>query len=165
MDYRKLFVVEAGKKLRLKDRDPTFKGRHQSHETAAAELDHYREKLAHQQSLMYAEKKHALLIVLQAVDAGGKDGAVNHVFTALNPQGATSPASSSRRRWSSNTISYGVSIRTRRQRGGWRSSIALITKTCSSPGCTSSSIKRPGERATTGFAISRRSWSRAGPEF
>ena len=56
MDYRKLFVVEAGKKLRLKDRDPTFKSRHESHETAAAELDHYREKLAHQQSLMYAEK-------------------------------------------------------------------------------------------------------------
>jgi PPK2 family polyphosphate:nucleotide phosphotransferase len=38
---------------------------------------------------MYAEKKHALLIVLQALDAGGKDGTVNHVFAPLNPQGAS----------------------------------------------------------------------------
>ena len=76
MDYRKPFVVDPGKKLRLKDRDPSFKGHHESHETAAAELEHYRQKLADQQSLMYAEKKHALLIVLQALDAGGKDGAL-----------------------------------------------------------------------------------------
>lgn len=89
MDYRKLFVVEPGKKLRLADRDPAFKGHHESGETAAAELEHYRKHLAHQQSLMYAEKKHALLIVLQALDGGGKDGTVNHVFTALNPQGAS----------------------------------------------------------------------------
>jgi len=41
------------------------------------------------QSLMYTEKKHALLSVLQGLDAGGKDGAVNHVFTALNPPGAS----------------------------------------------------------------------------
>jgi PPK2 family polyphosphate:nucleotide phosphotransferase len=89
MDYRKLFVVEPRKKLRLDDRDPGFKGHHESHETAAPELEHYRRKLAHQQSLMYAGKKHALLVVLQALDAGGKDGTINHVFTALNPQGAT----------------------------------------------------------------------------
>ena len=89
MDYRKPFLVEPGTRLRLKDRDPGFKGLHESHATAAAELEHYRQKLADQQSLMYAEKKHALLIVLQALDAGGKDGTINHVFTALNPQGAS----------------------------------------------------------------------------
>jgi PPK2 family polyphosphate:nucleotide phosphotransferase len=89
MDYRKLFVVEPGKKFRLEDRDPAFKGHHELHEMAAPELEHFRQKIAHQQSLMYAEKKHALLIVLQALDAGGKDGTINHVFTALNPQGAS----------------------------------------------------------------------------
>jgi PPK2 family polyphosphate:nucleotide phosphotransferase len=89
MDYRKQFLVEPGQKLRLKHLDPAFKGHHETHETAAPELEHYREKLAQQQSLMYAEKKHALLIVLQALDAGGKDGTVNHVFTAFNPQGAS----------------------------------------------------------------------------
>jgi PPK2 family polyphosphate:nucleotide phosphotransferase len=40
------------------------------------------------QSLLYAEKKRSLLVVLQALDAGGKDGTVNHVFSVLNPQGA-----------------------------------------------------------------------------
>lgn len=89
MDYRKEFLVEPGRKLRLNQLDPAFKGHHESHETAAPELEHYRQKLAHQQSLMYAEKKHALLIVLQALDAGGKDGTVNHVFSAFNPQGAS----------------------------------------------------------------------------
>lgn len=89
MDYRKLFIVEPGKKLRLKDRDPGFSGRHGTHEKAAGELEHCRRNLTRQQALLYAEKKHALLIVLQAMDAGGKDGTVNHVFSALNPQGAS----------------------------------------------------------------------------
>lgn len=89
MDYRKQFVVEPGKKLQLKHVDPNFKGHHETHEKAVAELQHYCEKLARQQSLMYAEKKHALLIVLQALDAAGKDGTVNHVFASLNPQGAS----------------------------------------------------------------------------
>jgi PPK2 family polyphosphate:nucleotide phosphotransferase len=39
--------------------------------------------------LLYAEQKHSILIVLQALDAGGKDGTIKHVFGALNPQGAS----------------------------------------------------------------------------
>jgi PPK2 family polyphosphate:nucleotide phosphotransferase len=89
VDYRKQFLVEPGKKLQLKHVDPNFKGHHETHEKAAPELEHYCEKLAQQQSLLYAEKKHALLIVLQALDAAGKDGTVNHVFAPLNPQGAS----------------------------------------------------------------------------
>lgn len=46
-------------------------------------------KLGKWQSKLYAEKKQSLLIVLQALDAGGKDGTVNHVISTLNPQGAT----------------------------------------------------------------------------
>ena len=49
---------------------------------------HYRKKLFHQQGLLYAEHKHSILVVLQALDAGGKDGTIKHVFAALNPQGA-----------------------------------------------------------------------------
>jgi len=44
-------------------------------------------RIAKQQFLMYSEKKHSLLIVLQAMDAGGKDGTVNHVMASMNPQG------------------------------------------------------------------------------
>ena len=46
-----------------------------------------RAKLIKQQILLYAEHKHSILVVLQALDAGGKDGTIKHVFTALNPQG------------------------------------------------------------------------------
>jgi PPK2 family polyphosphate:nucleotide phosphotransferase len=89
MDYRKQMIVKPGQKLRLKDVDPTFKGRYETHEAAAQQLERYRQKLRQQQALLYAEKKHSVLIVLQALDAGGKDGAVNHVFTAFSPQGTS----------------------------------------------------------------------------
>jgi PPK2 family polyphosphate:nucleotide phosphotransferase len=88
MDYRRKFYVDPAKTLTLNDIDPGFKGTHESAEAAAADLEHYRAKIASRQSVLYAEKKHAVLIVLQALDAAGKDGTVNHVFTALNPQGA-----------------------------------------------------------------------------
>lgn len=87
MDYREKFVVDPGKTLKLKDIDPGFKGHHETADAAAAEIEHYRGKLASCQSLLYAEKKQSVLIFLQALDAGGKDGTVNHVFAALNPQG------------------------------------------------------------------------------
>jgi PPK2 family polyphosphate:nucleotide phosphotransferase len=88
MEYREKFSVDPGRILKLKDIDPAFKGQHETAEAAAEEVEHYRSKLASRQSLLYAEKKHSVLIVLQALDAGGKDGTVNHVFAALNPQGA-----------------------------------------------------------------------------
>src|SRR5271166_2711387 len=88
MDYREKFFVDPGKTLKLKDVDPAFKGHHETAEAAAEEIEHYRGKLASRQSLLYAEKKHSVLIVLQALDAGGKDGTVNHVLAAFNPQGA-----------------------------------------------------------------------------
>lgn len=89
MDYRKQMLVEPGHKLRLKDIDPAFKGHHETRESAAPELEKYRQKLGQLQALLYAEKKHSVLIVLQALDAGGKDGTINHVFAALNPQGTS----------------------------------------------------------------------------
>jgi len=39
------------------------------------------------QNLFYAERKHAVLIILQGMDASGKDGTIRHVFTSVNPQG------------------------------------------------------------------------------
>ena len=89
MDYRKKFFVDPGEKLRLNKLDPGYKGEHEAPETARQETEHFREKLAHQQALLHAQRKHSVLVVLQALDAGGKDGTVNHVFSALNPQGTT----------------------------------------------------------------------------
>jgi len=50
-------------------------------------LEHHVKRLAELQQLLYADKRHALLIVLQALDAGGKDGTVRHVMSGANPQG------------------------------------------------------------------------------
>jgi PPK2 family polyphosphate:nucleotide phosphotransferase len=47
------------------------------------------EELKELQNLLYAESKHAILVVLQGMDASGKDGVIRNVFGALNPQGVT----------------------------------------------------------------------------
>lgn len=89
MNYVKQFFVDPGHKFRLKKIDPSYKGDHESEEAAKQEIEHYRKKLSHQQALMYADRNRSVLVVLQALDAGGKDGTVSHVFSALNPQGVT----------------------------------------------------------------------------
>ena len=89
MPFESRFRVKPGRKLRLKDIDPDYKGHHETEQQAAVELEHYRQKIAKMQSLLYAEKKRSVLVVLQALDAAGKDGTVNHVLSVLNPQGAT----------------------------------------------------------------------------
>jgi len=89
MDYRQDFVVKPGTKIRLHEIDPGYKGKHVSEDKAQTEIEKYRAKLAQLQYLLYAEKQHSLLIVLQAMDAAGKDGTVNHVMSAMNPQGTT----------------------------------------------------------------------------
>jgi polyphosphate kinase 2 (PPK2 family) len=87
MDYRQRFFVDPAGELRLQERDPGYRGDHETADTARRETEHYRVKLADLQAVLYAEGKHSLLVVLQALDADGKDGTVSHVFTALNPQG------------------------------------------------------------------------------
>ena len=87
MDYRKLFVVEPGTRVKLAKVDPEFTGKLLSKKQAKAETEKYLRKLNELQYLLSAEAKHALLIVLQAMDAGGKDGTVRHVLGAMNPQG------------------------------------------------------------------------------
>jgi PPK2 family polyphosphate:nucleotide phosphotransferase len=89
VDYRNKLIVKPGHKLRLKDVDPAFTGQHETQDVAGPELEQYRQKLTQLQGLLYAEKKHAVLIVLQGLDAAGKDGTIKHVFGALNPQGAS----------------------------------------------------------------------------
>jgi PPK2 family polyphosphate:nucleotide phosphotransferase len=89
MDYRKKFIVKPGSKVKLNEIDPSYTGKHISEGKAQADIESYRTKLCEQQDLMYSEKQHSLLIVLQGLDAAGKDGTVNHVMSAMNPQGTT----------------------------------------------------------------------------
>ena len=61
-----------------------FKG---GKEEGLAEVAKLNKELDALQELLYAEHKHKVLIVLQAMDTGGKDGAIQHVFDGVNPQG------------------------------------------------------------------------------
>jgi PPK2 family polyphosphate:nucleotide phosphotransferase len=87
LDYRKQFRVKPGQKLRLNKLDPAYAGKRESEAEAREETEHCLKKLARQQDLLYAEHKHSVLVVLQAMDAGGKDGTIKHVFSGVNPQG------------------------------------------------------------------------------
>jgi PPK2 family polyphosphate:nucleotide phosphotransferase len=89
MDYRKKLVVEPGSKVKLKAIDPGWHGKADGGEDATAALAAETERLTKLQYLLYAEKKHALLVVLQGIDAAGKDGTCWHVMTSMNPQGTT----------------------------------------------------------------------------
>ncbi len=89
-DYRKKLIVEPGSKIGLKHSDPGYHGKHESRKSALPEIEENRQKMQELQYLMYAENKHSLLIVLQGLDAGGKDGVVRHVLTGMNPSGCVS---------------------------------------------------------------------------
>lgn len=58
-----------------------------SKDHAIEELDENKKKLAEMQDVLYADSKHGLLIILQGMDASGKDGIIKHVMSGVNPQG------------------------------------------------------------------------------
>jgi PPK2 family polyphosphate:nucleotide phosphotransferase len=87
MKYSDQFRVAPGAKVDLKDIDPGFKGHHGNHKGATEELEADREQLLALQELFYADGRRSLLICLQGMDAGGKDGTINHILGAMNPQG------------------------------------------------------------------------------
>ncbi len=86
MDYNKL-RAEEGKKLNLKDHKTDFTGDYKDKTEAIEDLEKNVTRLAELQDVLYAQNVHALLIVFQAMDAAGKDGAIKHVMSGLNPQG------------------------------------------------------------------------------
>jgi PPK2 family polyphosphate:nucleotide phosphotransferase len=89
MNYGKKFIVKPGVKLRLGKIDPSYTGKHESHETAIEETAKQVERIDRLQYLLYADASQSLLIVLQGLDAGGKDGVIRHLFTGMNPQGTS----------------------------------------------------------------------------
>ncbi len=79
--------VKPDEKIKLKEIDPAdtgqFKHKNEIKELVAQNI----EQLAELQNILYAENKHALLIILQAMDAGGKDGTIRSIMSGVNPQG------------------------------------------------------------------------------
>jgi PPK2 family polyphosphate:nucleotide phosphotransferase len=94
-DIIDLFRVPPGKKFRLKDQNPGWKqteefedfGKDAVKDRAKEVLERNLADLAGAQDLLYADDRFAVLIVLQAMDAAGKDGTIKHVMSGVNPQG------------------------------------------------------------------------------
>ena len=84
----KRYLVEPGTKVKLSDWDPNdtgdFKGGTQEALNVVSNLN---KKLEDLQELLYAEHKHQVLVILQAMDTGGKDGVIRHVFEGVSPLG------------------------------------------------------------------------------
>jgi len=83
----KNFRIGAGKKVKLKDWPTQVKPICRSKEDYKAVLESHVEQLEQQQEMLYALDKYALLLVFQGMDAAGKDGAIRHVMSGVNPQG------------------------------------------------------------------------------
>ncbi len=84
----KTYRVKPGSTVQLKEWDPNDKAEFQENkEEGKALLLKLNQRIDELQEVLYAEHKHKVLIVLQAMDTGGKDGAIRDVFEGVNPQG------------------------------------------------------------------------------
>ncbi len=81
------FRVEGGKHFRLKDFDPGDTGDLHSKEKCEEALQQSVARTAVLQDKLYAQDSWSLLLIFQAMDAAGKDGAIKHVMSGVNPQG------------------------------------------------------------------------------
>jgi PPK2 family polyphosphate:nucleotide phosphotransferase len=87
-EFIRPLIVPPGKKISLaRDFDPTFKGEYIDRKEAEGRLADGIQRLARYQDMLYAQNQYAVLIILQAMDAAGKDGTIKHVMSGINPQG------------------------------------------------------------------------------
>lgn len=82
-----LWKVAEGSTVKLKDYDPDYTDKHTDHKEAEQELQQLSDELSDLQELLAAAQHHSMLIVLQGMDTGGKDGTIRHVLSHVNPQG------------------------------------------------------------------------------
>lgn len=86
IDFRK-YTVRNGSGLKLSKFDTEYTGERFGKKEAEALLEVGRKQLAEIQDKLYAHNRYSVLIVLQAMDAAGKDSAIKHIMTGFNPQG------------------------------------------------------------------------------
>lgn len=87
MDYRDLYRADGKSKKPLSMIAPDYASKGMTHIKAAAQTQAVIEKMIQQQYLLYTDGDRSVLIVLQALDAAGKDGTISHIFSGMNPQG------------------------------------------------------------------------------
>jgi PPK2 family polyphosphate:nucleotide phosphotransferase len=83
----KQFLVPEGKKLNLKNYKSDFTGDYKDKKEAVNDLTENIGRLSKLQDTLYAQNTHAILLIFQAMDAAGKDSAIKHVMSGVNPQG------------------------------------------------------------------------------
>ncbi len=83
----KKYLVRPKKLVKLSSFDPDDCGGYKCEEEAEARLIELRQELAELQGLLYADNQHALLVILQGMDASGKDGTIRHVMNGITPLG------------------------------------------------------------------------------
>ena len=81
------YKIEDEKSFRLKNHDPADTGDFKSEDHAKKLLKESVARMEHLQDQLYAQNTWALLLIFQAMDAAGKDGAIKHVMSGVNPQG------------------------------------------------------------------------------
>lgn len=81
------FRIEADAKVDLKKCPTAIKPLCKSDEAYASLLSHHVSQLSAIQRLLYASRRHAVLVIFQGMDTSGKDGAIRHVMSGINPQG------------------------------------------------------------------------------
>jgi PPK2 family polyphosphate:nucleotide phosphotransferase len=82
------YLVKPGEKVKLSEWDPDSKGDYPDGKQEGKEdVEKLNRELEELQELLYAEHKHKVLVILQGMDASGKDGTIRHVFDGVNPQG------------------------------------------------------------------------------
>ena len=88
-DFLKPYKITQGNEFRLADHDPTNTGGIKSKQKGEAKemLQRGVEWLASEQGKLYAQDRWSVLLAFQAMDAAGKDGAIKHVMSGVNPQG------------------------------------------------------------------------------
>jgi polyphosphate kinase 2 (PPK2 family) len=87
MKINKDFRVKEGDAVNLKKWPTIVKPVYKSKEQYEELLKEHVAQLSEQQQLLYASNRHAVLLIFQAMDAAGKDGAIRHVMSGVNPQG------------------------------------------------------------------------------
>jgi PPK2 family polyphosphate:nucleotide phosphotransferase len=87
MGFKSKYFVEPGSKLKLSRFDPADTGKYKDDDIAAAETRGHIARLQKLQYKLYADGQRSLLVVLQGLDAAGKDGTISHVIGGTNPQG------------------------------------------------------------------------------
>jgi PPK2 family polyphosphate:nucleotide phosphotransferase len=87
--YVNRFRVAPGSNVKLKDIEPGFKDHRANHKKTAGEIERDQKKLRDLQELLYADGRCSLLICLQGMDTAGKDGTIDHILGAMNPQGCS----------------------------------------------------------------------------